>query len=237
MKLKQLFKSSFKAPILEKKIDLAHTSAVVKIFYRKNNRRMILKAKDDGFSLTVPLKTKTHIIDDFLKKSHFWMEKNQVQEKTIPQTLSILGHDKKIDFSESFLPKIHETDDTLFVHCHPLSASHIFKRFLKQKLSGYLKETAPLLAAKIDKKITSIQVRDMNTRWGSCSKNGGMRFSLYLCLAPKSVIDYVIAHEVSHLLHMNHSECFWNTVATIDPSYEESRQWLKKHGHKLFQML
>lgn len=75
-----------------------------------------------------------------------------------------------------------------------------------------------------------ITIRDTKTRWGSCSSSGNLSFSWRLMLAPFSVLDYVVVHELCHRIHMNHSREFWKTVEYYFPEYREKKNWLKEHG-------
>ena len=80
---------------------------------------------------------------------------------------------------------------------------------------------------------TSITIRDQKTRWGSCSSRGTLSFNYRLIFAPPAVLDYVVVHELCHLIHMNHSKDFWNMVGTIMPDYAVHKKWLREHGHEL----
>ena len=73
-------------------------------------------------------------------------------------------------------------------------------------------------------------LRDTTTRWGSCSSSGTLNFSWRLIMAPPHVLDYLAAHEVAHLRHMNHSAAFWSTTAGLAPDYKRAEAWLKAHG-------
>lgn len=79
-----------------------------------------------------------------------------------------------------------------------------------------------------------ITMRDQKSRWGSCSSAGQLSFSWRLVLAPPFVLDYVAAHEVAHLVEMNHGPRFWRTVAQALPGYEEAKAWLHIHGLDLY---
>ena len=74
---------------------------------------------------------------------------------------------------------------------------------------------------------------DPKTRWGSCAPDGSMMFSWRLILAPPDVLDYVVAHEVAHRIHMNHSPKFWALCASLTADAGEAKRWLKKNGHAL----
>lgn len=87
----------------------------------------------------------------------------------------------------------------------------------------------------LDVDYQKITIRDQKTRWGSCSSKGTLSFNFRLMLAPPPVLDYVVVHELCHLIHMNHSKDFWNAVGSIIPNYKESRKWLRDHGEKLMQ--
>jgi predicted metal-dependent hydrolase len=79
-----------------------------------------------------------------------------------------------------------------------------------------------------------ITVKDTKSRWGSCSHSGNLAYSWRLVLAPQSVAEYVCAHEVAHLMEMNHSPKFWKLVGTLCPDYANQRRWLKVNGKSLF---
>lgn len=81
------------------------------------------------------------------------------------------------------------------------------------------------------KRIKSISLRNMSSRWGSCSQHGELSFSTRLLFAPRSVQDYVIIHELCHLDVLDHSDRFWKRVAAFDPNYEKKEQWLDEQGH------
>lgn len=78
-----------------------------------------------------------------------------------------------------------------------------------------------------------ITIRSQTGRWGSCSSAGNLNFNCLLMLAPESVQDYVIVHELSHRLHMDHSAAFWRTVEAVLPQYKREEAWLKSQGKLL----
>lgn len=78
-----------------------------------------------------------------------------------------------------------------------------------------------------------ITVRNQKTRWGSCSSKGNLNLNWRLLMAPKEVLDYVVVHELCHLVYMNHSRQFWNLVETVLPEAMEYRSWLKQNGSLL----
>jgi hypothetical protein len=88
-------------------------------------------------------------------------------------------------------------------------------------------------AGRLGVKARSIRLRDQTSRWGSCTADGLLSFSWRLILAPAHVLDYVAAHEVAHLVEMNHGPRFWKLVARSMPRLEEAKRWLRNHGADL----
>lgn len=102
--------------------------------------------------------------------------------------------------------------------------------FLKLEAKRRLTAAALNHAAKIGVQIANVAVRDPKTRWGSCASTARLSFSWRLVMAPEFVLDYVAAHEVAHLEHMNHSPEYWRLVAELDPDYQRAEDWLKREG-------
>lgn len=78
-----------------------------------------------------------------------------------------------------------------------------------------------------------ISIKDTSSRWGSCSSAGNLNFSWRLILAPPNILDYVVIHELAHLVHQNHQPPFWNLVAKYDSLYKDHRKYLKQNGWRL----
>lgn len=93
-------------------------------------------------------------------------------------------------------------------------------------------ELCPLLGVSYGR----LNVRKARTRWGSCSYKGNLNFNWKLIMAPESIVDYVIIHELTHLKEMNHSKKFWNLVASHCPEWRDCRRWLKQHETELASM-
>jgi predicted metal-dependent hydrolase len=120
--------------------------------------------------------------------------------------------------------------------CVAGAAEHIDRRvhdFLKREARKDLQKAATLYARELGVKVTRISIRDQSSRWGSCTSAGSLSFSWRLILAPPYVLDYLAAHEVAHLVEMNHSAKFWKVVAKICPATERAKSWLDTHGNDL----
>lgn len=118
----------------------------------------------------------------------------------------------------------------------PGEAAHRARRlidWLKTEAQRDLDRRVAVHAKRLGVTVKSVALRSQATRWGSCSTAGRLNFNWRLVLAPPSVLDYVAAHEVAHLVEMNHSEAFWDTVERTLPNMERGRAWLKAHGRQL----
>jgi predicted metal-dependent hydrolase len=116
------------------------------------------------------------------------------------------------------------------------AAPHVARRVRDHLIALVRQETgrrARALALRIGKRVERITVRDTKSRWGSCSATGSLAFSWRLVLAPESVLDYVVAHEVAHLAEMNHGPRFWRLVEELAPGAARERAWLKRHRTRL----
>lgn len=91
-------------------------------------------------------------------------------------------------------------------------------------------ERANRFARLIGKWPTSVKIKNQERRWGSCSRNGEIRLNWKIIMAPPSVIDYVVTHELCHLIYTHHSTHFWQKVQSIIPDYKKRRDWLKENS-------
>jgi predicted metal-dependent hydrolase len=116
------------------------------------------------------------------------------------------------------------------------ASEHVARR-IRDHLVGMARREftrrARTLAARIDRKVARVAVRDTKSRWGSCSGRGNLAFSWRLIFAPEWVIDYVVAHEVAHLVEMNHGARFWRVVDSLSPNSVAARAWLKTQRNRL----
>jgi len=120
--------------------------------------------------------------------------------------------------------------------CVAGDAPHVPRRvedFLKREARRDLEAAVARHAAKLNVKPRRIALRDTSSRWGSCSTTGALNFSWRLIFAPPFVLDYLAAHEVSHIVHMNHSPMFWKLTQRLSPETERAEAWLRAHGAAL----
>lgn len=100
---------------------------------------------------------------------------------------------------------------------------------VRQELASHVRHHT----AMVGRRAGRITVRDTRSRWGSCAASGNLSFCWRLVFAPLPVLDYVVAHEVSHLVHMNHGAEFWRLVGQLAPGWESHRAWLRANRARL----
>ena len=106
-------------------------------------------------------------------------------------------------------------------------------RFFKAEARADLEARVAVHAHTLGVAPSRIQVKELRSRWGSCTVDGSLSFSWRVVLAPPFALDYLAAHEVAHLVEMNHSRRFWALVKKCLPDYERGRRWLHEHGSTL----
>ncbi|HEY4922563.1 MAG TPA: SprT family zinc-dependent metalloprotease [Xanthobacteraceae bacterium] len=127
------------------------------------------------------------------------------------------------------------TDGTRIL-CVAGEAPHVGRRVtdhLKREAKRDLDAASRRYAAQLAVAVRRVAIRDPSSRWGSCSTTGVLSFSWRLILAPPYVLDYLAAHEVAHLVEMNHSPRFWRTVLAVCPDTRRAKVWLDAHGAEL----
>ncbi|PRX33761.1 hypothetical protein SAMN05216257_104323 [Meinhardsimonia xiamenensis] len=109
-------------------------------------------------------------------------------------------------------------------------AAAVVRGWLKGRARDALATACDRHATALGRGYGRLTLRDTRSRWGSCSAEGNLMFSWRLIMAPPEVLDYVAAHEVAHLVEMNHSPAFWALVEKLFPAHRAARRWLREHG-------
>jgi predicted metal-dependent hydrolase len=108
-----------------------------------------------------------------------------------------------------------------------------FEAFYKAKGLPRIQKRVTYFAAKVGVTAGDIQIKDLGYRWASCTKRGDLHFHWKCLMAPLTIIDYIIVHELCHLHHRDHSDAFWNEVDKVLPDYRERKEWLRIRGAEL----
>jgi predicted metal-dependent hydrolase len=110
------------------------------------------------------------------------------------------------------------------------TAKAAFRDFYITRGRERLRQRVEYFEPKVGVSVRGLTVRDLGNRWGACSPKGNLSFHWKCLMAPATVIDYIVVHELCHLHHLDHTELFWNEVDKILPTYSTQKDWLRKHG-------
>jgi predicted metal-dependent hydrolase len=122
----------------------------------------------------------------------------------------------------------------LIVTGRPEHIARRLKDWMKREARADFTRLADEISREAGLSYSRLAVRDMRTRWGSCSSEGALCFNWRLILAPPFVLRGVVAHEVAHLKYLNHGKKFWDLVRELDPDNDRARDWLDAHGANLW---
>ncbi len=145
----------------------------------------------------------------------------------------VLGTELRVRHHPDGRPPVRRAGGEIVVCGHPEHLARRLADWLKGEARRQIVPRAKAKAAQLDRPLGRIAVRDTRSRWGSCSANGNLSFCWRLILAPETVLDYVVAHEVAHLAVRDHGRRFWRAVATLTEDAAAARAWLRRHGSAL----
>ena len=215
---------------------------------RTNRKTLTLYVKQQRVIVRCPMATTNVEINEFIETNQNWildrLKEDQIFQK---ETLKIEDNrkifyqakDRTIVFKEGRFGRVEVNRDEFIIQCKkidPMSAKKQVEGYLIDKATEYIIPRAKGLAAHlgVEGKISEIKLRKTKSKWGHCTSKGVVQFNWLIMLAPNSIIDYIITHEVCHLIRMDHSQNFWELVESICPDYQKYVTWLKSHEHRLW---
>lgn len=208
----------------------------------RTSRSLRLKVYEDGrVVLTAPVRAPQRLIDDFLAEHQDWLTEklaiSQTKRAALTEERDQLffrgtAYEFRLTISASKKPGVAVNTEQIIVTAP--SEEHtvvrpILEKWYRAEAEKRFKERVPLLADLVGRDVVRVTIRDQRTRWGSCSSRSTISLNWRLIMAPDTVSDYVIYHELAHLTHMNHSDRFWQLVSEYVPDYQVAERWLKQH--------
>jgi predicted metal-dependent hydrolase len=227
-------------------LDVAHNGEVYRVAVNRSprSRRFTLRvrAASRDVLLTMPARASLKAAREFAERHSAWIG---VRLARLPRPVAyehlaktpLRGVDHTIVHRPGARGVVWiEAGDRGPLICVAGERPHVARRvadFLKREALKDIEAAVARHAKAIGVRPRKIAVRDTVSRWGSCSSAGRLSFSWRLILAPSYVLDYLAAHEVAHMLHMNHSSKFWAVVGRVSPDVKRAEAWLKTHGASL----
>ena len=220
----------------------------VKILRTVRKKTASLTIKQGVASIVVPKSLAFDEIEQLVKEKHFWIldkisQHNAITPARIRQyvsgeSFSYLGRNYRLKVISKgcSTPKLINGRITVYIDETPQPQHFIRKalvRWYEQKAMLKIHEKVERYQKVIGVQAQKIRIKQYKSRWGSCNAYGDLTFNTSIIMAPHSIIDYVVVHELCHLIHQNHSPAFWQTVERFMPNYKIAKDWLRHHGHSL----
>lgn len=194
-------------------------------------KKLLIQIDSIGLvTIKAPKHTSDETIINAIKQHGRWIQEkldkiSMIQER--PKTRDYDGQGKFFYLGkEYFLNELIETSD--------LSEEDLkknLKKFYMKSCDKVIRERIKTYQQQLGVKPKVIEIVESNSQWGSCNSSKKITFNYRLAMAPLDVMDYVIVHELCHLIHMNHDRSFWRRVGSIVPDYKHKQEYLERHGH------
>jgi predicted metal-dependent hydrolase len=216
---------------------------------RRGRRRVAIHVLPDRtVEVRAPLNASTEWIDGFVAEHAEWIRQRQADlpgptRHATGTRIPFQGQALQLEV----LPGLFEADeirrkgDRLIVRVGNVASDadcqkavqHVLRRWLSHQARDICRARVPFWTRKIGLSPGRVTIKDMSSRWGSCSARGNVSISYRIVMAPPWVMDYLLVHELCHLRHMNHSADFWAAVREVFPRVDEARRWLREHSAEL----
>lgn len=210
----------------------------VKMRRNAQAKRIVLRLSRDGgeVRLTLPRRCSQKKALAFANTQQEWIRRQLAKKPKrvafVPgMRLPVLGNEWQFHHHEAHLTK--QESDQVYIGGDREFFERRVTDFIKKQAREHFSAIAQEMAQMLGVTLAGLRLRDTSSRWGSCSKDRRINLSWRLALAPSEVAHYVIAHEVAHLKHFDHSPAFWAVVEQLHPHWQKERQWLHEHGATL----
>lgn len=207
-----------------------------------------IRVEDGAVSIIVPKSTASEKIDQLLLTKRTWIkEKIAVQRDMAPvhdkqyvsgEAFSYLGRNYRLKVVRGSFAPVRLLQGRLVATLpygtdYPYMVRNSLVRWYKRQAGQKLQEKVRRYAPLVGVEPTGVAVKTFKSRWGSCTVKGALEFNWQIMMAPNRMVDYVVIHELCHLIRHDHSPEFWKEVARVMPDYQECRDWLRMNGGRL----
>ncbi len=202
--------------------------------------RLRIDPRRGGFLLSCPRRVSLRALEDFLSGQEAFMAGQRSEHRPVAvcgagEEIPLRGHAVPVVWAGGLRGHASVVEGRLLVPGDRAACARRVRDFLKAEAR---RDILPLVAEKVAMagvRVRGVSFRDPRARWGSCSPDGRLSFSFRLVMAPPEILDYVVAHEVAHLLHHDHGAAFWRACAGLlsAPGVAGCRAWLRANGAAL----
>lgn len=214
---------------------------------RSRRRSVAIHVHDGEVEVRAPMRTPVYWIEAFVHSKQDWIHQRLAAEQQRAaealriahgERLPFLGEPRELQFVTAARNEVLLDNDTLVIQGRALDevrAQKLLKAWLTEQARHFLvpRTTALAQSLGVGHKLKEVHFRHTRSKWGHCTTRGVVQFNPAIMMTPEPVVNYLVAHEVCHLLHMNHSAAYWEKVASVCPDHAEQRRWLRSNEHRL----
>jgi len=205
---------------------------------RARHLKLRFEARSYSAVLTLPPGVSDRKALQFANKHHDWIcDQYDKSPLTIPfiagEVIPFQGHRVTIIHAPDKAAGVTLGENSIIIGGPEAGIETRLQNWLKKQARAALNAAVENYGQHLQRWPHQIMIRDTKSRWGSCSSRKTLSFSWRLIMAPQSILNYVVAHEMAHLIEMNHSPDFWKLVESLYPDWRKSRRWLKSEGQGL----
>ncbi len=214
---------------------------------RKPRRRTasITVSRNNQISVVVPAWISSRQIEDLVQKKYSWIQKRirlnaEFEARCLKrqyhagESFYFLGRPHILTFASNQDETVSREGDYLIVSGgEPAQIKKMLKAWYIRELEIILGQRIPFFEKLLNVQAREVKIKSLESQWGNCRTGEILTFNWKMVMAPQEIIDYIIVHELAHLIHLNHSRNFWQRVQSVYPSYQDARSWLRKNGDLL----
>lgn len=204
-----------------------------------------IRVEEGAVSIIVPSETSPEKIDQLLAAKRRWIrEKITLHQESAPtsskhfvsgEAFAYLGRNYRLKVERGSFAPVKLINGRLLVTLpqgaeQPHMVRNALVRWYKRQAEQKLIEKVTRFAPVVGVEPTGVGVRTFKSRWGSCTAKGKLEFNWQIMMAPNRMVDYVVIHELCHLIRHDHSPEFWRELGRVMPDYQQGREWLRENG-------
>jgi predicted metal-dependent hydrolase len=215
---------------------------------RSRRKTLVVYVREGRVQVRAPLRASSVWINDFLRNMAPWVQSQLTSQRLKLRERLVIDHDRLVTFLGetrriqvvlSNQQKVVLKGSNLYIYSRDNSSARLeklFNNWLQEQAREYMVTQTIKVARRlgVEHKLKDVSFRRTKSKWGHCCEDGTIQYNWLAMMAPREVVNYLVAHETSHLRFLNHSDKFWQTVASVCPGYKDLRDWLTHNGHRFW---
>ena len=222
---------------------------IAEIIRSSKRKTSAIKIQKGKVFVMVPERLSRAVIESLVTEKTRWIkEKLAIQKEIIAikpkefisgEAFSCLDKSHPLKIESGLYPDIKLHQDELVVSVRDKAADNaqaikqLLIKWFKQQAESALRDKTEHFSRMIGVNASSVTIKSFKARWGSCSVTAGIQYNWKIIIAPDRIVNYVVIHELCHILHHNHSPAFWKAVERYCHDYRDCGAWLKSNGARL----